>query len=66
MAAARELDIIIAIGPEIALKSALAATRTLPIVMVAIDYDPFARGYVTSMARPSGNVGSDEFFHDAF
>ncbi len=54
--AARELDIIIAIGPEIALKSALAATRTLPIVMVAIDYDPFARGYVTSMARPSGNV----------
>jgi putative tryptophan/tyrosine transport system substrate-binding protein len=40
--AARELDIIIAIGPEIALKSALAATRTLPIVMVAIDYDPFS------------------------
>src|SRR6266487_6946142 len=54
--AARELDIIIAIGPEIALKSALAATRTLPIVMVAIDYDPFARGYVTSLARPPGNV----------
>ena len=22
----------------------------------AIDYDPFARGYVTSLARPSGNV----------
>src|SRR5262249_18489581 len=37
--AARELDIIMATGPEIALKSALAATRTLPIVMVAIDYD---------------------------
>src|SRR6516164_7021731 len=34
----------------------LAATRTLPIVMVAIDYDPFARGYLTSLARPSGNV----------
>src|SRR6266542_1539812 len=49
-------DVILAIGPEIGLKSALAATRTLPIVMVAIDYDPFARGYVTSMARPSGNV----------
>jgi len=54
--AARELDIILATGPEIALKSALAATRTLPIVMIAIDYDPFARGYVTSLARPSGNV----------
>ena len=52
----REPDIIMATGVEIALKSALAATRTLPIVMIAIDYDPFARGYVTSMARPSGNV----------
>jgi putative tryptophan/tyrosine transport system substrate-binding protein len=54
--AARALDVILAIGPEIALKSALAATRTLPIVMIAIDYDPLARGYVTSLARPSGNV----------
>ena len=24
--------------------------------MIAIDYDPLARGYVTSLARPSGNV----------
>jgi ABC-type uncharacterized transport system substrate-binding protein len=49
-------DVILAIGPEIGLKSALATTRTLPIVMIAIDYDPLARGYVTSLARPSGNV----------
>jgi ABC-type uncharacterized transport system substrate-binding protein len=56
MLAARDLDIIVAAGPEIAIKSALAAGRTLPIVMVAIDYDPFARGYVTNLARPSGNV----------
>src|SRR6266540_3340054 len=49
-------DVILAIGPEIGLRSALAATRTLPIVMIAIDYDPLARGYVTSLARPSGNV----------
>jgi putative tryptophan/tyrosine transport system substrate-binding protein len=47
---------LLAIGPEIGPKSALAATRTLPIVMIAIDYDPLARGYVTSLARPSGNV----------
>jgi putative ABC transport system substrate-binding protein len=33
-------NIILAIGPEIGLKAALALTRTLPIVMVAIDYDP--------------------------
>jgi putative ABC transport system substrate-binding protein len=37
--AAREPDIVLATGPEIALKSALAATRTLPIVMIAIDFD---------------------------
>jgi putative ABC transport system substrate-binding protein len=24
--------------------------------MIAIDYDPFARGYVTSLAHPTGNV----------
>jgi putative tryptophan/tyrosine transport system substrate-binding protein len=54
--AARVPDVILAIGPEIGLKSALAVRRTLPIVMIAIDYDPLARGYVTSLARPSGNV----------
>jgi putative ABC transport system substrate-binding protein len=54
--AAREPDIVLATGVEIALKSALAATRTQPIVMIAIDYDPFARGYLSSLARPSGNV----------
>jgi putative ABC transport system substrate-binding protein len=52
----RKADIIVAFGEEEALKSALAATRTIPIVMVAIDYDPIALGYVTSIARPTGNV----------
>lgn len=52
----RGADVIVASGPDEALKSALAATRTTPIVMVAIDYDPFALGYVTSLARPTGNV----------
>ena len=52
----RNVDIILAPGPEIALKSALATSTTKPIVMIAIDYDPLARGYVTSLARPTGNV----------
>ena len=52
----RNVDIIIAPGPEISLKAALANSTTTPIVMVAIDYDPLARGYVTSLARPTGNV----------
>ena len=52
----RKADILVATGNETALKSAMAATNTLPIVMIAIDYDPFARGYVSSLARPGGNV----------
>jgi putative tryptophan/tyrosine transport system substrate-binding protein len=54
--AARDVDIIVASGPEISLKSAVASSKTKPIVMVAVDYDPLARGYVTSFARPTGNV----------
>ena len=52
----RKPDVIVAFGPEEALKAALAATKTIPIVMTAIDYDPFAFGHVTSLARPTGNV----------
>jgi putative ABC transport system substrate-binding protein len=54
--AARDVDIMVASGAEISLRSALAISHTKPIVMVAIDYDPLARGYVTSLARPTGNV----------
>jgi ABC-type uncharacterized transport system substrate-binding protein len=52
----RHVDIIVALGPEETLKAAIAATKTTPIVMVALDYDPFARGYLTSLAHPTGNV----------
>jgi putative tryptophan/tyrosine transport system substrate-binding protein len=53
---ARKVDIMLATGPEQSLKSARAATQTLPMVMLAIEYDPIARGYVTSLARPTGNI----------
>jgi putative ABC transport system substrate-binding protein len=52
----RKVDVILAFGPEDALKAAMAATKTIPIVMAAIDYDPIALGYVASLARPTGNV----------
>src|SRR5215469_9033198 len=52
----RGVDTICATGPELAVKSAVTATRTLPVVMVANDYDPLAHGYVASLARPDGNV----------
>ena len=54
--AGRKVDILISPGPELTLKAALAVAGTLPIVMVAVDYDPFLSGYVTSLARPTGNV----------
>jgi putative ABC transport system substrate-binding protein len=43
-------------GTEPALKAAIGATRTVPIVMIATNFDPFAGGYVKSLARPGGNV----------
>jgi putative ABC transport system substrate-binding protein len=51
----RKADVIIA-PYESALKSALAATEIVPIVMIAIDYDPLALGYIKSLARPARNV----------
>src|SRR5262245_39582262 len=52
----RKIDVLIAYGAEDSLKSAAAASNSIPIVMVAIDYDPFRLGYVTNLARPTGNV----------
>jgi putative ABC transport system substrate-binding protein len=52
----RKPDIVVAAGPELSLKSALAAAGKLPVVMIAVDYDPIARGYVASLARPTGTI----------
>ena len=50
------LDLIVAIGPEVALQAVIDASRDTPIVLQAINYDPIARGYVASLARPGGNI----------
>jgi putative ABC transport system substrate-binding protein len=50
------VDILVASGPEAALRAATDATRTMPIVMIAIDYDPIARGYSAGLPRPGGNI----------
>jgi putative tryptophan/tyrosine transport system substrate-binding protein len=52
----RNVDVIVAGGPEVALKAAKQATATIPIVMIAVDFDPVALGYVPSLARPAGNI----------
>jgi ABC-type uncharacterized transport system substrate-binding protein len=61
VAAVRELvaakaNVIVAIGPEISLRAALAPNSGLPIVIMAFNYDPIARGYVESLAHPGGNI----------
>ncbi len=38
------------------LQAARKATATVPIVIVAVDFDPIARGYVATLAKPGGNV----------
>ena len=50
------VEVIIASGSERTLAAAAAATRTVPIVMIAIDYDPLVKGYIASLARPGGNI----------
>jgi putative ABC transport system substrate-binding protein len=51
-----KVDALVAFGSEISLKVAVAASRTVPTVMIAVNFDPIAAGYVGDIARPSGNV----------
>jgi putative ABC transport system substrate-binding protein len=52
----RNVDVILAGGPEASLRAARQATSAIPIVMVALNYNPVAKGYVASLAHPGGNV----------
>ena len=51
-----DVDVIVADGPEAVLQAAVGASRTIPIAMIAINFDPIARSYVSSLARPGGNI----------
>ncbi len=50
------VDVLVASGPEATLRAASQATRTIPIVTMAVNYDPVAKGYIDSLARPGGNI----------
>jgi len=47
-------DLIVAVSPQ-SVQAAKEATTTVPIVMVAVA-DPVTYGFVSSLARPGGNV----------
>ena len=51
-----QVDLIVATGPEVALQAVVGASRSIPIVILAVQYDPIERGYVSSLARPGGNI----------
>lgn len=58
---ARELvdlkcDLIFAVGSEVVARALRDQRATSPIVIVAADYDPVAKGIVESMSRPGGNI----------
>lgn len=50
-----KVDLIVASGSEATLKAVRKTTATIPIVIVAIDYDPIKAGYISSLAHP-GNI----------
>ena len=56
----RQVASIVATGGNSAVDAAKAATTTIPILFVTPD-DPLKLGYVTSMARPSGNLTGINF-----
>lgn len=51
-----QVDVIVTDGGETTARTALDATRTIPIVMGTTGADPVASGLVASFARPGGNV----------
>ena len=43
-------------GAELALQAAAAARPSVPIVVMANNYDPIERGYIKSLSHPGGNI----------
>ena len=51
----QKVNAIVAISPS-ALRAAISATKTIPIIANDLESDPVANGFVTSLAHPGGNI----------
>src|SRR5262249_23229898 len=51
----RKVAVISTGAPDVAVRAAMAATKTIPIVFTTAS-DPVAAGFVPSLGRPGGNV----------
>lgn len=49
-------DLIFAVGPDNGAIALRDAGTTIPVVFLAIDFDPLQSGIVTSLARPGSNI----------
>src|ERR1700738_504831 len=54
---------VIVTSTDLATRAAKDATSRVPLLMVAINYDPIALGFIESIARPGANVTGLFFQH---
>jgi putative tryptophan/tyrosine transport system substrate-binding protein len=54
---------VIVTSTDLATRAARDATSRVPLLMVAINYDPIALGYIDSIARPGANITGLFFQH---
>ena len=59
-------ELIVVTGSENVLQAVVGASIAVPIVMIAIHYDPAERGYVASLARPGGSIAGVVFRQSEF
>jgi putative ABC transport system substrate-binding protein len=53
--AERKVDVMLPVSPA-AVRAALAASATIPIVALDLESDPIANGWIKSLSRPGGQV----------
>ena len=49
-------DLIVVSGTEAMLRAVLASNSGIPIVLLAINFDPIERGYLQGLSRPGANI----------